>query len=233
MSKHPIKPAKLFIWDLDNCIYPYDDAFHNACHEAAGRAARRLGLQRNEAQALELARQSYKTRGTSFDIFIQDHGIPQTELHRLYHEELSLDFLRPDNRLNVGFTKSLKGGVTHAILTHGSTDWAHRVLRARQLDRHFSEGHIVGTEQLHFSKKHESRKPFEHMLGLTGHAPHEATMIEDTAANLKHPKEMGMQTVFISYGKGDGDGHADHVFDTAQDFLKAYCKEHALPARKR
>lgn len=43
MDKKPLKPAKLFIWDLDNVIYPYDEAFHRACHEAAARAAVKLG----------------------------------------------------------------------------------------------------------------------------------------------------------------------------------------------
>jgi FMN phosphatase YigB (HAD superfamily) len=45
MDKQKFKPAKLLIWDLDNVIYPYDDAFNVACHEAAARAAVSLGFE--------------------------------------------------------------------------------------------------------------------------------------------------------------------------------------------
>lgn len=151
--------------------------------------------------------------------------MPQLEMHKRYHDEISLGFLKPEKRLSVGFAGA-GSRATHTILTHGSTDWAGRVLDARGIRKHFRPEHIVGTEQLNFARKHQSAAPFEHMLALTGHDAGDALMVEDTAANLKHPKAMGMQTVFISYGKGDGDGYADHVFDTAQDFLQAYCKQH-------
>ncbi len=175
--------------------------------------------------AIEVAQNSRQRNGLSFDAFIREHGVPEAEMHRRYHEEISLDFLKPDHRLAHGFRQA---NANHVILTHGSTDWAKRVLAARQLSGHFKDGHIIGLEQVNFVKKSDGAQPFEHVLALTGHQPSEALMVEDTAKNLKHPKAMGMQTVFISYGKGDGDGHADHIFDSAQDFLEAYGRQVAV-----
>lgn len=233
MKSITLKPAKLFIWDLDNCIYPYDDAFHRACEEAAARAAVSLGFKDSGGGAIDLASQSYKKYGTSFDIFIREYGLPEAEMHRRYHEEVSTDFLKPDQRL-LASSRQIAAAtpeVTHVILTHGSTEWAKRVLAARGLSQFFQPEHIIGTEQLNFSRKCDGIHSFAHLLALTGHQAEDAIMVEDTAKNLKHPKAMGMQTVFISYGKGDGDGHADHVFPTVQDFLRAYQKQIPVPAR--
>lgn len=228
METKKLNPAQLIIWDLDNVIYPYDGAFHIACDEAAARAAISLGLNMSVEQAVECAQRYRAAHGTSCDVFIREYHLPEAEMHRRYHEEISLDFLRPDVRLGFGFSRA---NVTHTILTHGSTDWAKRVLAARGLSQHFQEDHIVGIDRLGFSRKDKSRQPFQHMLAITGHAPHAALMVEDTAANLKHPKEMGMQTVLISYGTGDGDGYADRVFHSTHDFLEAYHREVGKPVQ--
>ena len=219
MKQPALRPAKLFIWDLDNVIYPYDEPFEKACHHAAAQAALSLGVKMAIEQATDLAKNSYIKYGRSLDVFVHEYGIPEADIYKAYHDGLSCDFLKPDKRMTVGFERS---GAMHAVLTHGSTNWAHNVLRARNLHLHFNPEHVVSIEQIGHAKKNESTAPFDHVLKLMNVAAQDAIMIEDTAANLKYAKQMGMQTVFISYGKGDGDGYADYVFDTPQDFLKAY-----------
>jgi FMN phosphatase YigB (HAD superfamily) len=237
MSEKPLKPAKLFIWDVDNVIYPYDEAFHKECDRAAARAAISLGAAdgRSYDELVALAAEPYRKHGTSFHGFSREMGIPMEAMHKRYHEEVSTEFMKPDQRLIEGFRKVavVTPGVTHVILTHGSTDWAKRVLAARGLSQFFKPEHIIGTEQLGFTQKCDGVEAFAHVLARTGHAAEDAIMIEDTAKNLRFPQAMGMQTAFISYGKGDGDGYASHVFNTAQDFLQAYQKQIMPPAPTR
>lgn len=226
-----MRKAKLFIWDLDNVIYQYSDAFEQACHRAAGQAAIDLGLEMTPGDATARAEFSYKHYGRSIDVFYREHGLSQDLMHDAYHRQLNPeDFVAPDHRMALQFQQA---GVTHAILTHGSTDWAHRVLKARAIAQHFKPAHVIGIEQVGHVLKSDSVRPFEHVLQLTGHAAGDALMIEDTGKNLLHPNAMGMETVFIGYGKPDTDGHAKHSFDTAQDFLEAYCALHAASALKR
>lgn len=229
MQNATLKPAKLFIWDLDNVIYPYDTAFYVACDAAAARAAIEFGVNLSYDNALAAAKRSYETTGSSQTVFIRDYGIPQADMHRRYHELHGTDFLKPDPRMIEAFKRT---HAIHAILTHSSTEWAMRVLKARGLDKFFKPEMIIGAEQVRFARKDHSRVPFEHILALTGTRAEDAMMIEDTPANLRHPRDMGMQTAFITYDSTEPSPHAEHHFTNAVAFLEAYMRE-AKPALAR
>lgn len=235
MSKQPIKPAKLFIWDLDNCIYPYDDAFWNMIHEASARATLKLlGGQDNSPVSLEslkqLAKQSQEQYGEANKLAVEKFGLDKEAAFRGFLQELNYDFMKPNRALSALF-KSFNA--KHVILTHNSASRARTIIQNLGLGQFFPEGSIISIQDDGVPPKNAGKGAFEAVLSRTGYKAEDAVAIEDTAANLKHPKAMAMQTVFISYGQGDGDGHADLVFDTAQDFLRAYCHEHARPAARK
>lgn len=222
MNVNRLKPAKLFIWDLDNVVYRYTPEFYDACHQAAARAAIFHVFAQPLENAVQCAKQSYAKYGRSIESFFREHGIAERDIFTRYHDELDSDFIKPDHRMNLGFQQS---GVTHALLTHGSSDWANRVLQARAIKHHFKPEHIVSVDQIDFAMKHDGPRAFEHVLKLTGHQAQDAVMIEDTAKNLEHPKAMGMQTVHVSYGNPSRDAFIDHSFDTAQHFLASYRRQ--------
>jgi FMN phosphatase YigB (HAD superfamily) len=230
-----IKPAKLFIWDLDNCIYPYDDVFWNMIHEASARAVLRL-LGRHDNSAFtfdalkQLARQSQRLYGEANKLAVEQFGLDKEETFQGFLRELTYDFLKPNHALGALFKHS---HVKHVILTHNSAARALTIIHNLGLGQVFTNDAIVSVQDEGIAAKHVGTAAFDTVLSRFGFRAEDALVIEDTAINLRHPKEMGMQTVFVSYGKGDGEGHAEHVFNTAQDFLAAYCRQVKAPARER
>jgi FMN phosphatase YigB (HAD superfamily) len=236
MEEEKLKPAKLIIWDLDNCIYPYDDAFWNMIHEASARAALKL-LEQNGAdnktdflELKQLAEQSQQLYGKANKLVVERFDLDKEEMFQAFLKELNYDFMKPNHALNALF-KSTK--TKHVILTHNSTSCARVILQNLGLGQFFPEGSIVSIQDEGILPKDVGKQAFKIVLSRYGFKAEDSLMVEDTAENLKYPKTMGMQTVFISYGKGDGDGHADHVFHSAQDFLRAYQKVVPPPARNR
>jgi putative hydrolase of the HAD superfamily len=109
---------------------------------------------------------------------------------------------------------------THAALTHGSTDWAKRVLAQRQLLAFFSPEHIVGMEHYDFQKKHESELPFETMLARLGKQPEQCILVEDSHRNLAIPHAMGMETVLVHRLLDEPPPYVTHQFKTPELFMR-------------
>jgi FMN phosphatase YigB (HAD superfamily) len=189
---------------------------------------KRGGNTHNFESLKQLAKQSQQLHQEANKLAVEQFGLDKEEAFQAFLKELNYDFMKPNHALSALF-KSAK--TKHVILTHNSSSRARTIIQNLGLGQFFPEGSIVSIQDEGIPPKDVGKQAFEIVLSRYGFKAEDALMVEDTAKNLKHPKAMGMQTVFISYGNGDGDGHADHVFHSAQDFLKAYQKEIPPPAR--
>lgn len=134
--------------------------------------------------------------GEANKLAVEQFGLDKEVAFQGFLAELNYDFMKPNHVLGALF-KDVKA--KHVILTHNSTGRAREIMHRLGLSRFFPEGSIVSIQDDGIPPKHAGTKAFEAVLLRYGFEAADTIMIEDTVANLKHPKAMGMQTVFISY----------------------------------
>lgn len=225
-AKH-LKSAKLFIWDIDNVLYPYDAAFWNMICETAAKAAVKLRACNgdgplNYGAAKKLAQESQAKFGKSTEIFVREFGLDPEVLSKEFLAGLDYNFIKPNHQLLESFRRA---GVIHAALTHNSAERAQRIIRQCGLASFIPPERIVSVTDAGLTQKHQGTGAFDHVLQLTGIKAEDAVMIEDTHANLAHPEQMRMQTVLIGQEQNDGLDHAQHRFRDPLEFMESYCAQ--------
>jgi putative hydrolase of the HAD superfamily len=213
-------PVQAIIWDLDNTLYRFDDAFIHACNVAAARAALHMEVPLGLDEAIEFATKSHLERGFSTEVFIEEHGVDRAHMHEVFHSFI-------DERAIVTSLETLElfqaVKCDHVLLTHGSGVWARRVLDHLGLREFFPDTHILGRENFDFHSKAQSLIPFEMALSVLGRESGRGVLVvEDTAVNLKHPYDMGMQTALIHHGRPPAkvDSYIDHSISDVREVLK-------------
>ncbi|QQG36292.1 MAG: HAD hydrolase-like protein [Micavibrio aeruginosavorus] len=215
-----IADARGILWDLDNTLYPLTPNFSNHFNARLADVAREWGVDLPHAELVALAEKSMRDYGYSGRIFIERFGFDRAALHHRIHEVADETLLSGTAEL-ADHLEHLT--LDHAIITHGSYDWACRVLNHIGLDRWFPAHRIHALETFDFHRKSESRRPFEQGLKSLGLNGCQVMMVEDTLHNLKVPHEMGMTTVLVTQGElppRDLPGYVDIVCDDALAFVK-------------
>src|SRR5574343_111210 len=189
---NPMKPVWLF--DLDNTLH--DATPHIFPH--INRAMRQyiethLGLSRDEANAI---RQDYWHRyGATLLGLIRHH---QTNpRHFLWETHQFSDLARM-----IVFEKRLLHSLRRLpgrklIFSNAPQHYADAVLSLTGLTHHFDRVYTI--EKLRFQPK-PMRRGFLELLRAERISPRQCIMVEDTLANLRTAKTMGMKTVWVSTG---------------------------------
>lgn len=211
------------IWDVDGTLYPFSPDFDARCVTAAAAAARQLGYDGSQEEAEALARDGFDTHGNGLEVFCRGTSITLNDLHQLYHEHIDISEMPAYASLAHYMRHTAH---THAALTHGSSDWAKRVLAQRQLLSFFSPEHIVGMEHYDFQKKHESELPFATILARLGKDPQQCIMVEDSHRNLMIPHAMGIETVLVHRLLDEPVPYVNHQFSTPDLFMQALHRQH-------
>lgn len=193
-----LQNAEGVIWDLDNTLYRFEGDFEALCHVAAAKAAVKCGLDMSHEQALELCYQSYEEFGHSYWLFIERYKIEQRQIHFDFHSFIDEKLIRSSLDLAKLFEAA---PLRHTLVTHASAEWAERALAHIGLKRFFADDMIIPAEATNFMRKSESHIPFEQALALLDLPPEKVVVVEDIAANLRIPREMGMATVLVHYGQ--------------------------------
>lgn len=186
------------IWDLDNTLYRLDDAIKQAFNIAIARVAVDAGVPLSLKDATARARSSYEEYGFSGQFFINEYGLDRKQLHIDYHGYIDEKLIEDTSLEAVLFSKIR---VPMTIVTHGSRDWARRVLRHLGLIDFFPDTHIFGLEDYDFQHKHASDMPFIRACDLMGCKTEETLVVEDTIVNLEIPHRLGMLTAYITHGR--------------------------------
>ncbi len=209
---------KGILWDLDNTLYPFNDAFTDHFNRMTARAAVELGADLSVEEAFQHAVKSMHEHSFSSRVFIERYGINRLALHQLVHEYADENMIEPTAGL-VAVMPHLP--LTHAVVTHGAHVWACKAVKRLGLADWFPHERLHALENFDFQHKSGSRVPFEKGLDSLGHESSCVLMVEDTIHNLKIPHQMGLTTVLITQGRTVNDlpGYVDFVCRDAVELL--------------
>lgn len=195
-----MKTLEFVIFDLDDTIYPRSAGVMQAIGTRIHRyVVERLGL---DEEAAMLLRRDYLARyGTTMcGLIIHQHIDPEDYLEYVHQVPLA-DLLSPAPRLKTVLDNI---PVEKVIFTNATREHAARVLRAMDIERHFTR--IVDVRDMGYqSKPHPAA--YRRLLTLLDADPQACLMVDDSARNLRPARELGMITVLV------GGGHPEDGVD--------------------
>lgn len=200
---------KGIIWDLDNTLYRFSDAFKHVCNKAAAKAAIDIGLDMSFDDALHIAERSETEHGYSMHGYVTDHGLSIADLHFPFHANIDERIIAPFDGLSVQL-RALE--VPQVILTNASRCWARRALTHIGADDIFDEGQVIAIEDVDFEPKARSEKGFLRALELLNLPAGDVLMVDDLDRNLAMAHRIGFKTAYIHY---------DDPVDGLPDFMTA------------
>ena len=196
---------KLALFDLDETLYPRSAKL---MHEITGRIQRylidKMGVPEDEAQAL---RQRFRgTYGTALRGLVEEGYPLDMDDYFAYVHDIELEGrLIPDPLLR----EMLLGlPLRRAVLTNSNIEHAERILRHIGIHDCFEA--IIDIKALQFKNK-PAPESYALTMALLGVEPNEVIFVEDTPANTRPAKAMGMTTVLIEC---DRSGDADYFLDS-------------------
>lgn len=211
MTAPDLSHIKGVIWDLDNTLYRYDDAFIRACNIAAANQAIAMGLDLPFDQALTMATESEKIFGSSFRLFA-DRGLQYRDFHFPYHDAVDTTAVARNRDIKTALDSL---SLPMVILTNASRGWARRTVAHIELDHIFDDAKIIALEDVDFKAKAHYPNGFERALSLLGTEASKTLMVEDLARNLPVAKRLGLTTALVHHTqRPDDSGHVDMVFET-------------------
>lgn len=201
---------RYLLFDLDETLYTPQTGLWDAIGERITLYMReRLGLSPEAAQALRLRyRQQY---GVALTGLLAEHAINAEDYLAFVHDLPLPAYLRPDPPLNAMLARL---PLPKAILTNADAAHARRVLEQLGIARHF--GPIIDIRALGFVNK-PRREAYERALALLSAQPSECVLIEDLPGNLTPAQALGLLTILVSHGRGNGvlpagvDYQVDHI----------------------
>jgi putative hydrolase of the HAD superfamily len=186
--------APVWFFDLDNTLHDASHAIFRTINGAMNAyLVVKLGVSEAEADRLRL--DYWQRYGATLIGVIRHHGVPADE------------FLLESHRFDVGplirAEKGLRALLARlpgrkVLLTNAPRAYSEKVLLHLGLSRHFRENYSVDQMRIHghFRVK-PSRAMLRAMLAREGVRPRRAILVEDTLANLKSARAVGMRTVHI------------------------------------
>jgi putative hydrolase of the HAD superfamily len=214
----PLSHIKGLIWDLDNTLYRFDQAFEKACNIAAARTVQQLMPNVTFEEAFAAAEKSYIEHGYSGQALIEQYGIAYSDYHYLYHDTIDESIIEKNEAILMALADI---ALPNILITHASRRWAEKTLRHLSMDTYFPSEKIIALEDTNFEGKAYSAAPFIKGLELLNLPPENVLVVEDTVKNLVRPKEMGMTTVLIHHGADDrlSHDHVDFAYPDTLEFL--------------
>lgn len=180
----------LFIFDLDNTLYPRELPIWRMVDDRIELYVReRLGT---DPEGARRVRMNYLADyGSTLQGLMRHHGVRAAEYLEYIHDVPVPDLVpaRPE------LSEMLEGLPGRCVVfTNGSRDYARRVLEALRVDGRM-EG-IYGIEFMEYIAK-PSPYPYAKLLRATGSRAEDSCFCEDSRRNLLPAREMGMFTVLV------------------------------------
>lgn len=181
--------AEVWIFDLDNTLYPADCNLFAQIDERMGRfIAGRFGLEPTEAKALQ--KQFFRDHGTTLRGLMLEHAVPPEEFLAYVHD-IDLSPVRPAPDLDRALD-GLPG--RKLVFTNGSIEHAERVLSRLGVTRHFEA--VFDIRAADYLPKPDPL-PYRRLIQRFGIEPRATAMVEDIARNLEPAAMLGMTTVWV------------------------------------
>jgi putative hydrolase of the HAD superfamily len=191
----------VWLFDLDNTLHDASHAIFPAISANMNVYIARVlgdGITPASAEAVNAARLGYwKRYGATLLGMIRHHRVSAAEFLRETHE---LPLLRSMIKAERGLRMCLSAlSGDKILLTNGPSKYSRDVMRHLALQRHFA--HHVAIENMHVHGKlrpKPSRLMLRRLLRKHGLSPRRCILVEDTLANLKSAKQLGMRTVWVT-----------------------------------
>lgn len=206
MVKQSFSHVRIWVFDLDNTLYPPSARLFDQIEVLMTRYVMDA-LEVDHTTADHLRDHYWNTYGTTLAGLMREHDVdPGPYLDQVHDIDLAHIDKDPDLRARITDLPGRK-----VIYTNGPQIHAERVTEARGLSGIFDA--VYGVEHAGFRPKPE-RAAFEEVFALDGIVPLEAAMFEDDHRNLQAPHDMGMKTVLV----GPEHPHqVDHIHHQTQD----------------
>ncbi|WP_370662751.1 HAD-IA family hydrolase [Massilia frigida] len=195
------RSAPLWLFDLDNTL-------HNASHAIFPTITANMnvfiarvlgdGVTPASADVVNAARLDYwKRYGATLLGMIKHHQVSAADfLHETHHIERLEDMIRYERGL-ARLLGRLPG--QKILLTNAPTRYSTDVMRHLGLRRHFS--HHIAIENMHVHgqlRPKPSKLMLRRLLRKHGVAAQRCILVEDTLANLRTAKQVGMRTAWVT-----------------------------------
>lgn len=209
-----LRAMTTWIFDLDDTLHDSSaGVFPHINRMMTAFMVRHLALDPAEAQHL---RQLYWRRyGATLTGLVRHHGV---DPHHFLHETHALDELASLLVADptVGRVLARLPG-DKVLFSNGPSHYVGAVLAAMGVHRHFSAR--FGVDQLDFIPK-PYPATFRKVLHRVRAHPRDCVMIEDSLANLRTAKRLGMRTVWMAPGRVKKPGYVDARIDRLADLLR-------------
>ncbi len=186
---------RVFLFDLDDTLH---DASHAIFRQIDSRMTdyveRHLGVERAEANRL---RTLYWHRyGATLLGLVRHHAVDPAHFLRETHDFDVAALVRAERGLTRLFAR-LAG--RKVLLTNAPMAYAGEVLRALSVHRHFSDRYTIEKMRLHGTfRPKPSRTMLRALLARERVRAADAVLVEDSAANLKTARSLGIRTVLMT-----------------------------------
>jgi len=213
----PRRAGETWIFDLDNTLYhPGSGVLERINARMTGFIARECGLDR--ARAEDLRARYWRRYGITLAGLVRHHGVDPGRFLAEVHD-VALDGVAAEPGLDAALARlAARPGARLVVHTNAGRAHAARVLDRLGLADAFDAVYAIEDKAL-------APKPRPTAYAAVAAAerldPTRATMVEDTAENLREPRRLGMATVWLTEGAGPAPAHVDRRIAALVPWLDA------------
>lgn len=214
----------LWVFDLDNTLYPRPDGLWAQVHaKMRGFIIDLLGV--DDAKAQEVQVSYYRQYGLTMRGLMMHHGVDPDAFNAHVHD-VDLSDIAPNPALGEAIAALPGRRVIHTNSDRGHTG---RVLARLGIEGVFDAVYDIADTA--YCPKPDAAA-YRVILDAENADPSRAAMFEDMAVNLVQPHELGMRTVWTPSGfdgatEGAEDGHVHFVTDDLTGFVRTLAEERA------
>lgn len=191
-----MRATPVWLFDLDNTLHDASPhVFPHINRSMTAYLERHLALGSEEANALRV--HYWKRYGATLQGLVRHHGTDPHHFLRETHRFERLHEMMVFDRALKGMLHRLPG--VKIVFSNGPRRYAEDVLRIMGVRQLFTA--VFGIEQMRFQPK-PGIKAYRHLLHDHRLNPRRCILVEDTLANLRTARRLGMRTVWVNRGPG-------------------------------
>lgn len=210
-------PTPVWLFDLDNTLHNASaHIFPHINRSMTAYLAEHLGVPEEEANALRIA--YWHRYGATLTGLMRHHGTDPKHFLRETHRFDRLHEMMVFDRALSAMLRRLPG--RKIVFSNGPSQYVEAIVTAMGIRRHFDD--VFAVEHMRFEPKPAVRA-FRHLLREHRLRAERCILVEDSPANLRTAKRLGMKTVLVSRGLNQP-AYADMKIGSVLELRRAYAK---------
>jgi len=188
--------SRVWLFDLDNTLHDTSHAIFPYIDRAMTAAVSEfLGV--DDVEANRLRKRYWHRYGATVIGMVRHHGIDADAFLARCHDFDTQKLVRAEKGLAAKLRR-LPG--RKVLLTNAPLDYARQVLKHLGILQQFKS--IWSIEHMRWHTQYRPKPSpalLRYVLAREGIAAHQATLVEDTLANLRSARQVGLRTVFVHH----------------------------------